>query len=53
MRAGKIPSILAANTTGIATPDNANFVFIYFESDTKKLCVKNSAAVTVKSDALA
>ena len=51
-RVGKIQSILAANVTGIATPDNANFVFVYFESDTAKLCVKNSAGVTVKSVAL-
>jgi len=51
-RVGKIQSILAANTTGIATPDNSNFVFVYFESDTAKLCVKNSAGTTVKSVAL-
>lgn len=52
-RVGKIPSILAANVTGIATPDSASFVFIYFESDTSKLCVKDSAGATVKSAALA
>lgn len=52
MRAGKHPSILAANTTGIGTPDNSNFVFVYFESDTNKLCVKKSDGSTVKSAAL-
>jgi hypothetical protein len=52
MRTGKIPAILAANATGIATPDVATFVFIYFESDSKKLCVKDSTSAVVKTAAL-
>jgi hypothetical protein len=49
MRVGKIASILSTNLTGIATPDNSNFVFIYFVSDTKELHVKDSAGAIVKT----
>ena len=53
MRIGKIASILSTNATGIATPDTSTFVFCYYESDTKKLCVKDSAGVVVRTAALA
>ena len=52
MRVGKIASILSTNVTGIATPDVSSFVFVYFESDTLKLCVKDSTGVIVKTVAL-
>lgn len=52
MRVGKIASVLAANLTGIATPDSASFVFIYFVSDTKELHVKDSTGAIVKTAAL-
>lgn len=51
-RVGKIPAILSTNATGIAVPDNSNFAFVYFESDTNKLCVKKSDSTTVKTIAL-
>lgn len=47
MRVGKIASILAANLTGIATPDSSSYVFIYFVSDTKELHVKDSTGAIV------
>ena len=51
-RVGKIPAILSTNATGVAVPDNSNFVFVYFESDTDKLCVKKSDATVVKTIAM-
>ena len=51
-RVGKIPAILSTNATGIAVPDNSNFVFVYFESDTDQLCVKKSDATVVKTIAM-
>ena len=52
MRVGKIASVLAANVTGIATPDSSTFVFIYFVSDTKELHVKDSTGAVVTTPAL-
>jgi hypothetical protein len=52
MRSGKIPSITSANATGVGTPDSSTFVFVYYESDTNKLCVKNSTGSVKKTPAL-
>lgn len=51
-RVGKVPAILAANVGNIATPDNANFVFVFFTTDETKLCVKDSSAAVVKTAVL-
>ena len=51
-RIGKIPAILAADAAHIATPDNSNFVFVYFEADTDILAVKKSDGTVVRTIAL-
>lgn len=51
-RVGKIQSLTAAQAGNIATPDNSNFVFIWFESDSDKLVVKQSDASLLRTAAL-
>jgi len=51
MRAGKIPVITTANAAvAVGTPDNSNFVFLYFDSTDSKLKVKDSTG-TIKATA--
>ena len=52
MRAGKIPAIPSANRSAVAIPDSATFVLMWFEPDTKRICVKNSEGVVRESVAL-
>ncbi len=53
MRVGKVPAVTAAIAgTAIGIPDVAGFVFVYYETDSTKLCVKKSDGTTVRTAAL-